>query len=272
VKKLEQLEEVAELVDEGRLSKEDLAHLKSYAINEFKNPNFDLDELGSMFMSIGLFILWLGWLFFNGGSAYTLYNSVYNPAKIITNTTLSGAAGGCVVYFVKRPIHLFVSKCNQVRGQYYKTFRSSQRWDGGSCTNGILAGLVAATAPCDAIEPWAAICIGVIAGLIYSIWSRMLVELNVDDPIEGTGVHYANGVWGIISCAVFDSTRGFVSGNPDCGKYLGVQIYGVICISLWSFVFAFLFFFPCHYWLDVLKYHPLIEMLGIHRFKMGDLT
>jgi hypothetical protein len=125
VKRLEQLDEVAELVDEGRLSKEDLAHLKSYAINEFKNPNFDLDEMGSMLMSIGLFILWLGWLFFNGGSAYTLYNSVYNPAKIITNTTLSGAAGGTVVYFVKRPIHLFVSKCNQVRGQYYKTFRSS---------------------------------------------------------------------------------------------------------------------------------------------------
>ena len=47
-----------------------------------------------MWMGLGVMILWLGWFFFNGGSAYTLYNSSLNPAKIIMNTILSAGAGG----------------------------------------------------------------------------------------------------------------------------------------------------------------------------------
>ena len=50
----------------------------------------------------------------------------------------------------------------------------------------------------------------------------MLLELLIDDPIEASGVHYVNGVWGILACIIFDSQRGFVSGNPDMGKYLGI--------------------------------------------------
>jgi len=100
------------MVDEGKLSLEDVANLRTYSIHEFKNPNFDQDELSAMWLAIGVFNLWLGWFFFNGGSAYTLYNSALNPAKIIMNTIMSGAAGGAVVYFVKKPIHLFFSKCS----------------------------------------------------------------------------------------------------------------------------------------------------------------
>lgn len=81
--------------------------------------------------------------------------------------------------------------------------------------NGILAGLVAITAACDQVEPWAAICIGVIGGLIYSFFSKMILALNIDDPLEAASVHYANGVWGILSCFVFDSSKGFVSGNTS---------------------------------------------------------
>lgn len=105
------MDEIRELLDEGRLSAEDLGHLRAYAIHEFKNPNFDLDDMSSMWFSIGVFILWLGWFFFNGGSAYTVYNPAANPAKIITNTILAGAAGGAIVYFVKKPINLWFCKC-----------------------------------------------------------------------------------------------------------------------------------------------------------------
>ena len=271
VKHLEQCEEIKELVDEGKLSAQDLAHLRAYALNEYQRPNFDLDELSSMWLAIGVFDLWLGWLFFNGGSAYTLYNKAYNPAKIITNTILSGAAAGATVYFVKKPISLFVFRCNQENGKYYKTFRTSQRFDGGSISNGILAGLVAITAACDTVEPWAAIVIGIIGAFLYSLWIRMITELYIDDPIEASGVHYVNGVWGILACIIFESQRGFVSGSPDMGKYLGVQVYGIICVTLWSMFWALLFFLPCR-WFGVLKYHPVLEMLGAHRFKMGDIT
>ena len=223
-----------------------------------------------MWLAIGVFNLWLGWFFFNGGSAYSLYNKALNPAKIITNTTLSGAAGGAIVYFLKKPISLFVWPCNRENGKYYKTFRASQRFDGGSLSNGILAGLVAVTAACDTVEPWAAVVIGLIGGILYSLWIRLITELYIDDPIEASGVHYVNGVWGVLACIIFDSQKGFVSGNPDMGKYLGVQVYGIICITLWSMFWALAFFLPCR-WLGVLKYHPVIEMLGVHRFKMGDL-
>ncbi len=175
-----------------------------------------------MWMSIGTFVLWLGWYFFNGGSAYTLYNLTLNPAKIITNTILSGSVAGGTVYFVKKPISLFFSKCSQVQGERYKTFRSSQRFDSGSVCNGVLAGLVAVTASCDVIEPWAACVIGVIAGILYSCFSRLLIVLNIDDPVEAASVHYINGVWGCLATVIFDTTRGFVSGSPLMGEYLGV--------------------------------------------------
>lgn len=79
--------------------------------------------------------------------------------------------------------------------------------------NGILAGLVAITAPCDAVEPWAAVCIGTIGGFIYCFFSKFILAMNIDDPLEAASVHYANGVWGILSCVIFDSSKGFVSGN-----------------------------------------------------------
>lgn len=224
-----------------------------------------------MWMSIGTFVLWLGWYFFNGGSAYSIYNKSMNPAKIITNTILSGCTAGAVAYFFKRPIHLWVSKCSQQPGQYYKTFRASQRYDCGSVCNAILAGLVAVTAPCDNIEPWAACCIGIIAGFLYCFWSRILLLLNIDDPIEASSVHYINGVWGIMSCVIFDNTKGFVSGSDQMGEFLGVQIYGVISITLWGVVLTMLFFIPCAL-LGWHKYHPVIELLGAHRFKMGEIT
>jgi ammonia channel protein AmtB len=71
-------------------------------------------------------------------------------------------------------------------------------------SNGLLAGLVAITAGCDTVEPWAAICIGVIAGFVYSFSSKLVLALNIDDPLEATSVHYANGVWGILSLIIFD--------------------------------------------------------------------
>jgi Amt family ammonium transporter len=76
---------------------------------------------------------------------------------------------------------------------------------------------VAITAGCDVVEPWAAICIGVIAAFVYSFFSKFISAMNIDDPLEASSVHYANGVWGILSCIIFDSSKGFVSGNPGMG-------------------------------------------------------
>jgi Amt family ammonium transporter len=88
--------------------------------------------------------------------------------------------------------------------------------------NGVLAGLVAITAGCDCVEPWAAVCIGIIAGILFSSFSKLIVLLNIDDPLEASSVHYINGIWGCLSVIIFDEYKGFVSGNPIMGEYLGV--------------------------------------------------
>ncbi len=88
--------------------------------------------------------------------------------------------------------------------------------------NGVLAGLVAVTAPCNVIDPWAAVVIGIIAGFVYTFFCKALLLCNIDDPVEASAVHYANGTWGLISCAIFDNDRGFISGSDQMGEYLGV--------------------------------------------------
>ena len=55
------------------------------------------------------------------------------------------------------------------------------------------------------------------------------------------------------------------------GEYLGVQVYGVICITLWG-IFLSAFFFGLFSYFGVLRYHPVLEMVGAHRLKMGEIS
>ena len=66
--------------------------------------------------------------------------------------------------------------------------------------NGALAGLVAITAGCSTVYPWAAIIIGAVAGAIYCGASRVSILLHLDDPLDAIAVHAWNGVWGCMGC------------------------------------------------------------------------
>ena len=70
--------------------------------------------------------------------------------------------------------------------------------------NGILAGLVAITAPCNNVTDWAAFIIGFIAAFVYIFASKMLRFLKIDDAIGAFPVHGACGVWGILAAGLFD--------------------------------------------------------------------
>jgi Amt family ammonium transporter len=145
-------------------------------------------------------LLWFGWFGFNPGS--TLNATTPDIASIAVTTLLAGAA-------------------STASSMIFSWARYGKP-DVSLTLNGCLAGLVAITAGCDTVEPWAAICIGVIAGCVYSFFSKFILAMNIDDPLEAASVHYANGIWGILSCIIFDSNKGFVSGNPVMGEYLGV--------------------------------------------------
>lgn len=105
-------------------------------------------------------MLWVSWLFFNGGSAGTMFGDRENlPPKIMMVTILSAVAGGLVAAFLK-PIVM-------------RTYSKRNRYDVAALSNGILAGLVAITGVCDRCEPWSAFVIGLIGGLVYTLACRL---------------------------------------------------------------------------------------------------
>ncbi len=105
-------------------------------------------------------------------------------SEVAVNTTLAAAMGGISVAIVER--------------------LSSRIWMIPAVCNGVLAGLVSVTGPCAVIKPWAAICIGIIGGILYWLSSNLLAKLlKIDDPLDAFSVHGICGFWGVISVGVF---------------------------------------------------------------------
>ncbi len=131
---------------------------------------------------LGTFILAFGWFGFNAGS--TLAGTDTRISVVAVNTMLASAAGA-------------VSTCAYVWGKWGKP-------DLTMICNGMLAGLVAITAPCAFVDAPAAILIGLVAGVLVVV-STLFVEgrLKVDDPVGAISVHGANGAWGILALGIF---------------------------------------------------------------------
>ncbi len=161
--------------------------------------------------SLGVFILWFGWFGFNAGSTLGVTDGS-NIARIAINTNLAAALGGIVAMVT-----------------VWKRFGKP---DLSMAMNGALAGLVAITAPCAFVEPWAAIVIGSIAGYVVVKGVELLDKLQIDDPVGAFPVHGINGVWGTLSIGIFGkqalglANNGFIyGGNP---MQLGIQIVGSV--------------------------------------------
>lgn len=131
---------------------------------------------------LGTFILLVGWMGFNGASTFA--GTDLRLTVIITNSVLSSAFGSLAALAVM-----------------WKKFGTP---DPSMTANGLLAGLVAITAPCAFVAPWAACVIGTIAGVIVVyvvLW--MDHKAKVDDPVGAVAVHGANGLWGVIAVGIF---------------------------------------------------------------------
>jgi len=189
----------------------------------------DFEANSYPFTVFGTILLWVSWLFFNGGSTYDMFGARANNApKIMMVTILAGATGGLVAAFLK-PF---------VMGTYSK----NHRYDVGALSNGLLAGLVAITGVCDSCEPWSAFVIGAIGGIVYTLSCKLNAVLNVDDPIEASQVHGFSGMWGLIAVGIFHNTSGLISDSEDKGSFFGWQIAGMIIIILWTAAFSLLYF------------------------------
>ncbi len=149
---------------------------------------------------LGTIILFFGWFGFNPGSALGIQGAFINLVSLAAvNTLLAGAAGGLSAM------------------TYMWLFGPGKRPDPSMSVNGVLAGLVAVTAPCAFIEPWAAVVIGLIGGVIVCLAAFGLEKAKIDDPVGAVPVHFFNGLWGVIAVGLF------ASGNPDTAAWNGMD-------------------------------------------------
>lgn len=195
---------------------------------------------------LGVFILWFGWYGFNPGSALVLTGGGALVAAHCAVTTTLSAAGGCV-----STLAILLAL------RYFTT--GHVVWDVIGAGNGALAGLVGITAACSVVEPWAAIIIGLVSGLVYVIASAFVAHvIKVDDPLDAIAVHAFCGAWGLIAAAGFadqDLLRqagyNFINSHPDAygyfmggdGRLLITAITGIVAICGWVLGHMFPFFF-----------------------------
>ena len=144
------------------------------------------------FVVIGTFILFFGWFGFNINSDTLGLNAV--------NTLLAGAAGATSAIYV--------------------AMMRSGKADIEMGANGALAGLVGITAPCAYVDPWAAVVIGLIAGVIMLFGVSFIKNvLKVDDPVGAISVHGICGAWGLIAVGIFaaghNGVEGLIVGNTE---------------------------------------------------------
>ena len=123
--------------------------------------------------------------------------------------------------------------------------------------NATLAGLVSITGACGVVEPWAAVVIGFIAGLLYLCASKHLVRLRIDDVVDAVPVHMTNGIWGSIAVGLFASSNrlnlaygevndvGVLMGGN--GTLLGCQLVGILFVVGWVGGIMFPFFCILNY-------------------------
>ncbi|GAB2986986.1 ammonium transporter [Mucilaginibacter puniceus] len=180
---------------------------------------------------LGTFILALGWFGFNPGS--TLAGGDFRIAIVAVNTMMAGTAGTLAVLII-----LYIQ---------------GKKPDPGMLANGMLAGLVAITAPCAFVNSISSVIIGAIAGLlvVFTIYI-MDYKLKIDDPVGAFAVHGVNGAWGVIALGLFadgsygDGWNG-VTGTVKGAFYgdasqLGAQCIGVLTCFVFVFVVMYIFF------------------------------
>ena len=174
-------------------------------------------------VGLGILILFVGWFGFNPGSALGAGDVRFAEVAVVT---LLGAAGGVI-------------------GAFITTQLMQRTIDIGMVGNGMIAGLVAITAPSGYVEAWTAPIIGLVAGLIV-VAGVILIDRKIDDPVGALSAHGLAGIWGTLACGIFTAPR-FAQynafGDPEGGliysgsfTQLATQAIGVVIA--FSFVFT----------------------------------
>jgi len=157
----------------------------------------------------GVFLLWLGWFGFNGGSVLSA-----NPALtslVLVTTCLAAATGGLSAFL-------------------FSLFKYKQ-YDLSMFLNGILGGLVGITAGADVMSVTDSILIGAISGCLIVLGVALIDKLKLDDPVGAIAVHLICGIWGTLAVGIFGDLAGWTQ--------LGYQAIGVVSIGAFCLISAY---------------------------------
>ena len=155
--------------------------------------------------SAGVFILWLGWFGFNGGSVLSADPEL--TSLTLVTTSLAAAAGGVAATFFSNLLY--------------------KNYDLTMFMNGVLGGLVGITDGADQMSPTDAILIGLIAGVVVVLGIALIDKLKLDDPVGAVAVHLICGIWGTLAVGIFGAMAGF---DQFLVQLIGVGIVGAFCV------------------------------------------
>jgi Amt family ammonium transporter len=154
--------------------------------------------------TVGVFLLWVGWFGFNGGSV--LSADPVGVSYVFVTTALAACAGALASMITTQVV--------------------MKSLDAPMALNGILAGLVGITAGADVISVSGAVLVGGVAGVLVVLSILMFDKLKIDDPVGAISVHGVCGIWGTLAVGIFTEVS------------LWVQLIGVVAILAATFAFS----------------------------------
>ncbi len=174
-------------------------------IGKFNKDGSSNEILGhnQVYTALSVLLLWVGWFGFNAGSSLSVGDGFFG--FVAFNTQLGAAAGAVAALLISWAV---LGKA-----------------DITTMLNGALAGLVAITASCAFVDPWAAVVIGLIAGVLVFFSAKFFEKIKVDDPIYALSVHGIAGIWGTLANGIF--------ATEELATKVGVGQGGLIDTGSW---------------------------------------
>jgi Amt family ammonium transporter len=203
------------------------------------------------YTTLGVLILWFGWFGFNPGSTLGVdFGGVGFFAYVALNTNLAASAG--------------------VLGAVTTSWLVIKKPDLSMMLNGAIAALVAITAACAFVAPWAAIVIGFVAGVIVVAGSLLVERVGIDDPVGALAAHGMAGVWGTLSLGFL--TVPSLAERLETGQggllygggvhQLGVQVLGLVAVGSFTFTASFLVLWLMKATVGI-RAEPHVETMGL---------
>ena len=189
-------------------------------------------------VTLGVLILWFGWLGFNGGSQLALsgVTDAIAISNVLVNTNLAAAAGVVAALFVARPLF--------------------GRVDLLTVLNGAIGGLVSITAGPDITTPHWAVIIGALGGVVCASGTRLLEVMKLDDVVGAVPAHLFAGIWGTLAVCI------------AAGGNVGVQLLGIVAVGIFVFGISWLTWKALQLAMGV-RVTPSVEEIGQDAMELG---